>query len=302
MLYSQSRTLILSLSLIVGLCSSFKLNSNLYCNQFSLEEMTEQVIFSKPYGRILPYFKDVDNLWLDQEVLLTAFSVIHERNKNAQIINGNLADALPEIHTFFDVLEAYQALLSSSPEREKIENELRIHFKALRPHVKGILEAERTIARQKMHFPALEKAINQLQNTNGQPLPVYVHAHEHLPLSGEDRSCFNALTLMGMANGRITSQLTNLQAAYPKLQLHDNAVTIHIEFGELGEVLSHEFGHVYYLANNWDSYRGFRMRKGKRYVEGGHGMDDPNGAFAKAAERGAWGEEFKSPRTGLAAK
>ncbi|MEM6726322.1 MAG: hypothetical protein AAF598_19930 [Bacteroidota bacterium] len=288
MLYSRNYLLTASLTLLIGLCSSFKLNQDLYCNQFTLDEMTTKVIFSKPYGKIMPYFKNADNLWVDQELLLTAIDFIHQRNQNSLIINGNLAEALPHIQPFLKTLNKYKTLEESSPEREEIKNELNTLFKALRPHVKGILEAERTIARQKAHFPGLEQAINSLRNTNGQPLPVYVHAHEHLPLTGEDRSCFDALTLMGMADGRFTSKLIEIEAQYPKLTLHHNAITIHIEYGELGEVLSHEFGHVYYLTQHWESYQNFRRQKGKRYVDGGHGLDDPNGLCAKAAERGKW--------------
>ncbi|MEM6726294.1 MAG: hypothetical protein AAF598_19790 [Bacteroidota bacterium] len=291
MRYPSSKSFILTLSLVVSLCSSFKLNGELYCNQFSLNQMSELVIYNKPYGKILPYFKHLDNLLMDKKMLFTILDRIIERNRNDQIINGNLAQALTDVQKFRDLLAEYEeATETQGQNKQALKSELEIYFKALKLHAKGILEAERTIARQQAHFPELFEKINTLKNLNGQTLPVYVHAHEQLPLSGDARSCYHALTLMGEANGQLSSSLPEIKERFPRLQVHHNAISIHIEFGEMGEVLSHEFGHVYYLANHWQRYKGFRMKKGKKYVQGGHGIDDPNGQWASSAERGKWPE------------
>lgn len=58
--------------------------------------------------------------------------------------------------------------------------------------------------------------------------------------------------------------------------------------GAVGKKLSHEFGHLLYLRNNYPAYVKYIIDQGSNYQAGGHGPGDPNGIAADNAEKGVF--------------
>ncbi len=64
------------------------------------------------------------------------------------------------------------------------------------------------------------------------------------------------------------------------------ALAVFVEVGSPGAILSHEYGHLYYLYHHWETYTEYMEKMGKHYQVGGHGKGDASGIAAELAEAG----------------
>jgi len=147
-----------------------------------------------------------------------------------------------------------------------------------------VLATEIVLAEQQKHLPRLFEEMQYLINMDGSPLDIYIFSYAKI----QSYTTFElvGLTTIIQYKGYFTSCSPKFQANFPQLACRENAVAIHLKKGVKGDILSHEFGHLHYLYNNWTEYKKYISKKGDDYVIGGHGEFDPSGISARIAESG----------------
>ncbi|MEL6255502.1 MAG: hypothetical protein AAFR87_26085 [Bacteroidota bacterium] len=162
-------------------------------------------------------------------------------------------------------------------------------FKLYKSQLELILSTERVIQEQKKHLPELYCYMNSLKNMDSTDLPVYVISYPKV-FSGTGRSVAG-LALFATYQGLFTSASPDFLQSYPVLIGKKNALSVHLRKGVSGAILSHEFGHLYYLYHHWDEYLAYRESSPRYFRRGGHGLTDPSGQAAEKAERGIMPEK-----------
>lgn len=161
---------------------------------------------------------------------------------------------------------------------------LRRAYKEFRKQVELIFSTERVIWEQKKHFPELYQHMNSLNNLDGTPLPIYIISYPKV-IAGRGQQVAG-LAMFGKYKGLLTSASPEQMESYPGLIGRKNALAVHLQKGVAGTVLSHEFGHLFYLYYHWYEYLNYIQSRPGDYRRGGHGITDPSGQAAEMAENG----------------
>lgn len=245
------------------------------------------------------------------EIPIRFLDSVHQRNRLQLIKNGNYEETILAIcqqdslqQQFFHIIDSLGVALDISRKDflksraqhshhlnkalwqrlHRKKSELEEAFRQSMKFMKLLLATELTIFQQSTHLPELAAYMNDLQNRDGTDLPIYIFSYKRL-FDGESERT-KGLAICILSQGLITSESPIFNARYPALRSKAGALTVHLESGADGTVLSHEFGHLYYLYNHWREYQRYIQTQKGRYVIGGHGIGDPCGKAAILAENG----------------
>ena len=243
---------------------------------------------------------------------ITAFlSGIRQKNLTGRIRNGNVPESIRQLETLKGSLGEFQRYAESLKLPPDIS---RKDFKVLFPadghtlksrhwnyfkqqkrsvekdfrNFRFLLEltysTELAIWQQEVHLPELHQAICLFKNLDGSDLPVYVITCPRITIDPVNR-------IVGMAmfvqyNGLFTSVSPALERKYPQLPGRESALTVYLAMQAGGKVLSHEFGHLFYLYHHWNDYTAYILARGSGYEFGSHEEGDPSGKAALRAESG----------------
>lgn len=170
-------------------------------------------------------------------------------------------------------------------------------FRKFKRSMRVAYNTEVILISQYLHNYCLFEAVNALANLDGSPLPIYVHSKNQLFQHQPQLSHLNGIVVVGRQNGLFSSDTPSIREDYPGLVGKVGALTVFVEAGAPASILSHEYGHLYYLYHHWDSYTTYMKSMGHRYQIGGHGASDLSGKAAELAEQGkmpelhmAWAE------------
>jgi len=259
------------------------------------------------------YLNDSITLYSDSEIPFRFLEKVRKRNAENLIRNGNLDQAEQVSQQYRFLLKRFMRMSDSLnlpmdiSRKEFFKNwksvskkegkkgriwtfffqrrlKLGRAFKLYKKQLELILATERVILEQKRHLPELYRFMNNLVNLDGNELPVYVISYSKV-FSGRGRSVAG-MALFATYKGLFTSASPNFVQSYPGLIQKKNALSVHLQKGVTGAILSHEFGHLYYLYHHWDEYLEYRESRPRDYRRGGHGLTDPSGQAADKAERG----------------
>ncbi|HMQ62891.1 MAG TPA: hypothetical protein PKE06_19575 [Flavilitoribacter sp.] len=236
---------------------------------------------------------------------------ISKKNLTGRIRNGNVPESIrqleslkSELHTFRQYTEAldvppniskknFKSPVSSGDNTLKsrlwnpFKKQKRVvekDFRNFRFQLELTYSTELAIWQQQIHLPELHHAIGLFQNLDGSALPVYVITFPRINIDPVNR-------IVGMAmfvqyNGLFTSVSPALERKYPQLPGREKALTVYLAMQADGKVLSHEFGHLYYLYHHWNDYTAYILARGSGYEYGSHEEGDPCGKAALLAESG----------------
>jgi len=264
--------------------------------------------------------RGIDKLLNDSNALFSSTKIpmefikkLKEKNSKTSIRNGNLHEAEKTSTEYHVLLKQFKHVcdsldlpmdisrkacfkhwksLAEPPQRKgEVWNfffqrrlQLKKAFKVYKEQLELMISTERVIHEQKDHFPDLYERMNSLTNLDGTSLAVYIISYPKVfARSGQSVS---GLTFFCIYQGLLTSLSPQLTAKYPELIGKKNSFTVHLKQGVEGKVLSHEFGHLYYLYHNWNDYLLFLRTRPVDYSFGGHGPNDPSGNAADLAEKG----------------
>lgn len=159
-------------------------------------------------------------------------------------------------------------------------------FKAFKKELVLAYATELALIHQYIHNPLLFDALNKLDNLDGNALPTYVFSRRSLPDQKAELLQVEGLVVMSQYQGLLSSDTPQIRRSYPHFIGEPNALSVFLEMGSPGALVSHEFGHLYFLYHHWEDYMEYVLAKGKNYQIGGHGHGDPNGEAAELAEHG----------------
>lgn len=245
---------------------------------------------------------------------LRFIEALRQRNVSFQIRNGEL-EALSKRYTFYqEKLDEFYSLLDSIggdpmqskrqyknqicqyPNPKKMEafwpffkqkrKETWKSFRQFRNQLKLTYETERALIRQYLYHPQLFDSINQFENTNGEPLATYVFTRKQLFHENSALGKLAGLVVMSKEDGLFSSDTPTVRRDFPVFTGRRNSLAVFLNEEASGAIVSHEFGHLYYLYHHWDEYLTYIKEKGCLYVTGGHGQGDPSGEAAILAELG----------------
>lgn len=232
---------------------------------------------------------------------------VKKRNAQNQIKNGNLREARAALDQYDLLLKSFcqlqdslgvtstinrTAFYSKHKENGKLDwktyqkkrIKLKRNFKYCKKHLRLVLSTEMSIWEQKEHFPTLAEKMNKLYNLDGSLLPIYVFSYPKLFYNQREKVV--GLAIIIKYKGFFTSLSPKLKKQFPKLHGKNKALAIHLESDAGGQILSHEFGHLFYLYNHWQEYQSYISSQKDGYKLGGHGLNDPSGKAATRAENG----------------
>lgn len=165
-------------------------------------------------------------------------------------------------------------------------NELVAKFIAYREHIIPAVSTEVAMILQEDHFPELTLSMNELNNLDGSPLQITIYSNRVLSIPGKKNTTIAGLSIISKCEDTFTSGSPAVRNAFPGLRGSNKGLTVHLRLFENGVTLSHELGHLYYLAYKWEEYVAYIHQKGKDYEPGGHGPGDPSGLAARMTENG----------------
>ena len=246
------------------------------------------------------YITYKNSVFRESDIISRFLESIRYRDEQSPVKNGDLEEAyllFQEFDSLRMIVEKEQrnqellnyevSLKRMYPTEDSIDLYTRKRLEETRSALKGALqylvESEKLLARQRAHFPALEAYLNDLKNSRGERIPIYLFSHPTLEF-GE--VSFNALTIMAKIGKHFTSDTPILRKIYPTFKKHNRGFVIHAAYNQPGKTLSHEYGHILYLYYHWEEYKQYVQKLGANYQFGGHGPCDPNGKAANAAEKG----------------
>ena len=174
---------------------------------------------------------------MDAQLLKQSAQLLQElkkRDEKAGVRNGDLGKALIAYRSCKYLIET-RSEKKKGPTRIDLKEKQNLSepdFQSaildLKAQMIKVLETEKIIERQKIHFPELFQKISELKNTNGRPLWIYIFSHVQLPKLAGEASGFNALTVMARAEGRFTSDTPSLRKLFPDLKKCNNGISVHI--------------------------------------------------------------------------
>lgn len=168
----------------------------------------------------------------------------------------------------------------------KKRNDLIDQYVKYQSYLVPAISTEIAIILQKKHLPELAAAMNQLENFDGSPLETYIYSNYLLTIPASKKRAIAGLSIISKCQDSFTSGSPAVRKTYPGLRGNNRGLSVHLRMFENGVTLSHELGHLYYLAQRWEEYVAYIRRKGKEYEPGGHGEGDPSGYAASLTEKG----------------
>ncbi len=165
-------------------------------------------------------------------------------------------------------------------------NELVANFFGYREYIIPAVSTEISMILQEEHFPELTVSMNELQNLDGSPLEITIYSNRVLTIPERKNTTIAGLSIISKCEDTFTSGSPAVRSAFPGLRGSNKGLTVHLRLFEDGVTLSHELGHLYYLAYKWEEYVSYIHKKGKDYEPGGHGPGDPSGLAARMTENG----------------
>lgn len=159
-------------------------------------------------------------------------------------------------------------------------------FRRFKTELSIAYETEVVLLAQFIHNYCLFEAVNDLVNLDGSTLPVYVYTRPAFFGSQPKLQHLSGMVVMSQQYGLFSSDTPGIRRSHPHFVGHKNALTVIVQVRAPGAILSHEFGHLYYLYHHWEEYKGYMEKMGNRYQVGGHGIGDASGKAAELAEEG----------------
>lgn len=159
-------------------------------------------------------------------------------------------------------------------------------FRQFKRELLTAYQTEVVLLAQYLHNVRLFEAVNSLQNLDGSVLPIYVYARPSLFDSEPNLQHLSGMVVLSRQGGLFSSNTPTIRRDHPDFIGHDRALAVFVEAGAEGAVLSHEFGHLFYLYHHWETYTEYMEKMGRRYQVGGHGAGDASGIAAELAEKG----------------
>ena len=159
-------------------------------------------------------------------------------------------------------------------------------FRRFKMELSIAYETEVVLLAQFIHNDCLFEAVNSLVNLDESALPVYVYARPAFFGSQPNLQHVSGMVVMSQQNGLFSSDTPGIRRGHPHFAGHKYALTVIVQVRAPGAILSHEFGHLYYLYHHWEKYTDYMEKMGNRYQVGGHGSGDRSGVAAVLAEEG----------------
>ncbi|NRB51992.1 MAG: hypothetical protein HRU41_30245 [Saprospiraceae bacterium] len=159
-------------------------------------------------------------------------------------------------------------------------------FRRFKSELSAAYETEVILLAQFIHNPSLFEAVNSLVNLDGSNLPIYVHTRPAFFGSQAILQHLSGMVVMSQQGGLFSSDTPAIRQGHPHFVGHKDALTVIVQVRAPGAILSHEYGHLYYLYHHWEAYTEYMEQMGPRYQVGGHGSGDASGIAAELAEKG----------------
>lgn len=247
-----------------------------------------------------PYIKSLTpNYFIDR---------LEARNEQFLIRNGSVAHLKKAFHAYeqnLTKLEQLTAALGVAVEAQKrdfseltgdqicdwslirqMRKNLWRSFRQFKRELSTAYQTEVVLIAQYVHNVCLFEAVNSLHNVDGSVLPTYVYVRPSL-FDGQPRlQHLRGMVVLSRKEGLFSSDTPTIRRDHPDFVGHERALAVFVEAGADGSILSHEFGHLYYLYHHWEDYTKYMERMGNRYQVGGHGTGDASGKAAELAEEG----------------
>ncbi|MBX2876445.1 MAG: hypothetical protein KTR30_30275 [Saprospiraceae bacterium] len=159
-------------------------------------------------------------------------------------------------------------------------------FRLFKQELSVAYETEVVLLGQYLHNRRLFEVLNSLANLDGSALPIYVCARPALFDSEPHLQHLSGLVVLSRQAGLFSSDTPSIRRDHPNFVGRPRALAVFVEIGSSGSILSHEYGHLYYLYHHWEAYTEYMEKMGHRYEIGGHGPGDGSGLAAELAEEG----------------
>lgn len=285
------------------------------------KSLTSHKLFDNSDENITPdlrliqeHLTEMESPFSESKIATDFLDKIAKKNEVLLIRNGNHTDAVLARKQYEALLGNFQNFCESmgisqnikrnklaefkrdlsAPQKRKLwrsmikyRSAIKKSFDMYKRHLKLMLSTELAIFRQEEHCQELAEHMNRLKNLDGSPLPVYIFSHYKITRSLYDRM---GLSIISWHKGLFTTDSPATRHLFPDLPRQEKALTVHLRMNSRGRILSHEFGHLFYLLNHWEEYQQFIQAEGNAYQVGGHGPNDPSGLAAELAELGIVGD------------
>lgn len=259
-------------------------------------------------GAVEVYLELTPNPYVVSKTPELFIEVLKERNQHFLVRNGDAMALRSHYQSYLENLNRLKSLTSGlgvplTANRKVFSNEkgdqlcdwslvkqmrraLWKSFRKLKRSMQAAYETEVLLLSQYLHNHCLFEAVNTLTNLDGAPLPTYVYSKHRLFQDQPQLSHLNGIVVLGCQNGLFSSDTPAIRRDYPDLIGKAGSLAVFVEAGAPAAILSHEYGHLYYLFHHWETYTAYMKSMGSRYQVGGHGIGDLSGEAAELAEAG----------------